>query len=162
MSASHRSCCSHWVLARAQLMPNFATLPLIVERVSSIEITFHPSEANCVLVSMAWVAREQVFLPAKLFSFQSCLAAVPLSTSFAEDQGLVMHTDSLQPISHLFATHRVSSILRATHAFTLSSYQLVSWGSSSSCLTPLDPTREADRWKNSLPSPKKPPISQGF
>lgn len=160
VSASHRSCCSHWVLARAQLMPNFATLPLIVERVSSIEITFHPSEANCVLVSMAWVAREQVFLPAKLFSFQSCLAAVPLSTSFAEDQGLVMHTDSLQPISHLCHPH--SSILRATHAFARSSYQFVSWGSSSSCFTPLDPTGEAGQWKNSLSSPKKPPLSQGF
>lgn len=122
VSVSHKSCCSHRVLAGAHSMPNFATLPLIVECVSSIEITFYPSEANCLLVSMAWVAREQVFPPAKLFIFQSSLAAAPLSTSFSEDQGLVMHADSLQPISHLFATHIVSLILRAAHAFTLSSY----------------------------------------
>lgn len=100
LSVSHKSRCSHWVSARAQLMPNFATLPLIVESVSSIEITFYPSEANCLLVSMAWVPREQVFVQAKLFIFQSCLAALALSTSFAEDQGLVMHTNSLQFISH--------------------------------------------------------------
>lgn len=122
VSVSHKSCYSHWVLAKAQSMPNCATLPLIVECVLSIEITFYPSKANCLLVSIAWVVREQVFPPAKLFIFQSCLAAVPLSTSFAADQGLVMHTDSLQPNSHLFATHIVSLILRGTHAFTLSSY----------------------------------------
>lgn len=122
VSVSHKSCYSHWVLARAQLMPNFTTLSLIAEYVSSIEITFYPSEDNCLLVSMVWVAREQVFPPAKLFIFQNCLAAAPLSTSFAEDQGLVVHTDSLQPISHLFATYIVSLILRETHAFTLRSY----------------------------------------
>lgn len=121
VSVSHKSCCSHWVLARTQSVPSFATFPVIVECVLSIEITFYPCEANCLLVSMAWVAREQIFPPAKLFIFQSCLAAVPLSTTFVEDHGLVMHTDSLQPISHLFATHILSLIVRATHAFTLSS-----------------------------------------
>ena len=66
---SHKSHCSHRVSARAQLMPNFATLPLIVESVSSIEITFYTCEANCLLVSTAWVPREQVFVQAKLFVF---------------------------------------------------------------------------------------------
>lgn len=160
VSVSHKSCCSHWVLARARLMPNFATLPLIVECVSSIEITFCPSEANCLLVSMAWVAREQVFPPAKLFIFQSCLAAVPLSTSFAsEDQGLVMRTDSLQPISHLFATHIAR--FSEEHMLSLSHPTNLLAGVASHLALLLSQARQT-AGRTAYPPHKKPPVSQGF